>query len=68
VLFLQNLVSIVFKADAALAFTIKLFTAVIVAISLHARVLATVIHFHSSLIFASKAGAYKSRTPNGTAL
>jgi hypothetical protein len=36
--------------------TVKLFTYVIVAISKSARVFATAIHFHPSLIFASKAG------------
>jgi hypothetical protein len=42
------------------ACTIKLFTAVIVAMSLYARVFAITIHFHHSLTFAGKAGAHRS--------
>ncbi len=43
------------KNTASGAFTIYLFTALIVAISYRARGLATGIHFHFSLIFAGKA-------------
>jgi hypothetical protein len=48
--------------------TIKLFTAVIVAITLKARVFATSIHFHPSLIFAVKTEAYQSGSPYATPL
>jgi len=46
-----------FIVQAPRAFTIKLFTTVTVAISLKAKVFATAIHYHPSLIYAGKAGA-----------
>ncbi len=48
-------IRIVFVIQVPGASTLKLFTVVIVAISLKARVFATAIHFHPSLIFADQA-------------
>ncbi len=48
------------------ASTIKPFTAVIVAVSLQARVFATSMYFHPGLTFAGKAAVYQSGAPYGT--
>jgi hypothetical protein len=50
------------------ACTVKLFTAVIIAVSLKARVFAAAIHFHPSLIFAGKGAAIQSGAPYRTQL
>ena len=44
----------------------KAFRTVIVAVLLNATVIATVIQFHPSLIFAGKAGVYQSGASYGT--
>jgi hypothetical protein len=46
----------------------KVFIALIVAVWLRARVFATAIHYHPSLMVVGKAGAYQSEALNGTPL
>ncbi len=50
------------------ACTIKLFMAVIFAISYKAKVFANFSHFHPRLVFAGKTGAYQCGAPYKTQL
>ncbi len=47
---------------------ITLFTTVITSVKYYARVFVTVSHFHPSLIYANKVGAYLSGAPYGPIL
>ncbi len=63
-----NVILIRFVNTTPGACTTTLFTALIVAVSEHARVFATVSHLQPSLIFVGKAGAHQSEAPYGTPL